>query len=104
MKTSCSIKEQCGSKCKTVFIENHVNRESNISELTIWLYVCYDKHEAPISCNTAVYLSIPYPITININHVFQVKNELAYIGYRQEFRGEANSEQNYKKEDSYSNS
>ena len=34
-----------------------INRESKSLELTIWLYRCYDEHEAPSSCNTTVYLS-----------------------------------------------
>ena len=37
--------------------ENHVNRESKSLELKIYLYICYDEHEAPISCNNNVYLS-----------------------------------------------
>ena len=36
--------------------ENHVNGESKILELTIYLYMCCE-HEAPSSCNTTVYLS-----------------------------------------------
>ena len=34
-----------------------INIESDSLELTIMLYMCYDKHEAPNSCNTTVYLS-----------------------------------------------
>ena len=37
--------------------ENHVNIESKILELTIYLYRCYEEHEAPSSYNTTVYLS-----------------------------------------------
>ena len=40
-----------------VLRENHVNRESNCIELTIYLYRCYE-HESPRSCNTTVYLSV----------------------------------------------
>ena len=50
--------KQFCSECKTVLRENHVNRESNILELTIYLYNWYDEHEAPRSCSTTVYLSI----------------------------------------------
>ena len=41
--------------------------------------------------------------TGNINHVFHVKKELAQIGYRQDFHGEAESEHNDKKDNSYRN-
>ena len=34
-----------------------INRESKSLEPTIYLYRCYDKQEAPSSCNTTVYLS-----------------------------------------------
>ena len=34
-----------------------INIESKSLELTIYLYSCYDEHEAPRSCNTDVYLS-----------------------------------------------
>ena len=34
-----------------------INRESKRLELTIQLYLCYDKHEAPRSCNTTIELS-----------------------------------------------
>ena len=34
-----------------------INIESKSLELIIQLYICYDEHEAPISCNTTVYLS-----------------------------------------------
>ena len=37
--------------------ENHVNIENKILELTIYLYICYDEHEAPSICNITVYLS-----------------------------------------------
>ena len=40
--------------------------------------------------------------TVNINHVFQVKKELAHIGYHQEFHGEAESKRNYNKDNAYS--
>ena len=43
------------------------------------------------------------PKTVNINHVFQVKKDLAYIGYCQEFHGEAESEHNYKNKSAYRN-
>ena len=36
-----------------------INRESKSLEIIIKLYICYDEHEAPISCNTTVYLSKP---------------------------------------------
>ena len=35
-----------------------IDRESKSLELTIQLYSCYEKHEAPSSCNTTVYLSL----------------------------------------------
>ena len=35
-----------------------INRENRILELTIWLYSYYDKHEAPGSCNTNVFISV----------------------------------------------
>ena len=35
-----------------------INRETKILELTIKLYLYYDEHEAPRSCNTTVYLSL----------------------------------------------
>ena len=38
----------------------YINRESNSSDLTIKLYSFYDEHEAPIICNTTVYLSSNY--------------------------------------------
>ena len=41
---------------KTVLIENHVHRKSKSCKLTIYLYRYYE-HEAPISCNTTIYLS-----------------------------------------------
>ena len=41
------------------------------------------------------------PKNVNINHFFQVKKDLACIGYHQEFHGEADSEQNNNKENSY---
>ena len=31
----------------------------------------------------------PSPKTVNINHFFQLKKDLAHIGYCQEFHGEA---------------
>ena len=34
-----------------------LNRESMIPDLKMYLYICYDEHEAPSSCNTNVYLS-----------------------------------------------
>ena len=34
-----------------------INRESKILDLTIYLYSCYDEHEAPSGFNTTVYLS-----------------------------------------------
>ena len=34
-----------------------MNREIKILEITIQLYLCYDKHETPRSINTTVYLS-----------------------------------------------
>ena len=34
-----------------------INRESKILAIKIYLYSCYDEHEAPISCNITVYLS-----------------------------------------------
>ena len=34
-----------------------INREIKSLEFTIYLYRCYDYHEAPSSCNTTVYLS-----------------------------------------------
>ena len=41
--------------------------------------------------------------TVNINNVFQVKNDLSHIGYCQHLHGKAESEQDYKKENAYSN-
>ena len=40
-----------------VLRENHGKIESKSLEFTILLYICYDEHEAPISCNNIVYLS-----------------------------------------------
>ena len=57
-KTVCSRKELCCSKLKTVLRENYLNRESKGLDLTIYLYRCYDEHEAPINCNAAIYLSL----------------------------------------------
>ena len=45
----------------------------------------------------------PYPKIFNVNHVFQVKNESARIGYCQDFHGEAYSEHDYNKYNTYSN-
>ena len=52
---------------KTVLRKNHVNRESDRLELTIQLYICYDEHEDPSSCNTTVYLSQTFPEHIDWN-------------------------------------
>ena len=41
---------------KKLFREIHINRESNILEFKIYLFICYE-HEDPSSCNTTVYLS-----------------------------------------------
>ena len=41
------------------------------------------------------------PKTVNINHDSQVKKESAHIGYCQEFHGEAEPKQNYKKDNAY---
>ena len=49
--------KQCFSKYETVLRENHVNRESESLDLTIYFYICYDEHESPSSCNNTVYLS-----------------------------------------------
>ena len=45
----------------------------------------------------------PDPTTFKVNHAFQVKKELAHLGYCQEFHGESELEKNYKKENSHSN-
>ena len=34
-----------------------INREIKILDITIYLYLSFDEHEAPRSCNTTVYLS-----------------------------------------------
>ena len=34
-----------------------INKESKTLEITIYLYLCYDEHEAPSSYNTTIYLS-----------------------------------------------
>ena len=34
-----------------------INIESKSLEIKIQLYICYDEHESPSSCNTTVYLS-----------------------------------------------
>ena len=49
--------KKCYSKWEKVLWENHVNRESEIIELTIYLYMCYNEHEDSSSCSTTVYLS-----------------------------------------------
>ena len=41
--------------------------------------------------------------TFNINNIFQFKKDLAHIGYRQDFYGEAESEHNYNMNNAYSN-
>ena len=51
-----TFKNVC-SKLKTVLRENHVNRESKSLDITIQLYICYDEHADPSSCNTTIYLS-----------------------------------------------
>ena len=61
LKTVCSRKAQCCSERETVLRENHIDRESKSLNLTIYLYICYDEHEAPISCNTTIYLSYIEP-------------------------------------------
>ena len=43
----------------------------------------------------------PYPKTVNINHVLQVKRQSAHIGNHQEFHGKEESKNNYKKDKSY---
>ena len=43
---------------KSVERKPYINRESKCDDLTIKLYSCYDKHEAPSSCNTTLYLSL----------------------------------------------
>ena len=50
-------RKKCCSEWRTVLKENHVNIESKSLDRTIELYLCYDEHEAPSSCNTTVYLS-----------------------------------------------
>ena len=34
-----------------------IKRESNILDLIISVYLCYDEHKAPSICNTTIYLS-----------------------------------------------
>ena len=41
---------------KTVLRDNHVIRESIFSDITVYLFKCYE-HESLSSCNTAVYLA-----------------------------------------------
>ena len=43
----------------------------------------------------------PDPKTVKFKHVFQVKKESSHIGYHQEFHGESESKENYKKENYY---
>ena len=38
-----------------------INRDSRNFNLKILLYLCYDEHEPPSSCNTTVYLSQSNP-------------------------------------------
>ena len=41
----------------SVEVKPCIDRESKIPDLTIKLYICYDEHEYPSSCNTTAYLS-----------------------------------------------
>ena len=42
--------------------------------------------------------------TVNINHVFQLKKQLVHIGYHPDFHGEAESEQNFNRDNACRNS
>ena len=58
--------------------ELFINREGKSLELTIYLYLCYNEHEAPSSCNNTVYLSYPKnknrPRTLDGTHLFPAPN------------------------------
>ena len=59
LKTFCSRRNNVVLNKNNVEGEICINSESNRLEITIWLYRCYGEHEAPRSCNTTFYLSIP---------------------------------------------
>ena len=49
-----------------------INREYKSLQLIIWLYLCYDEHEALRSCNTTVYVSKFITWKINTNEEVSV--------------------------------
>ena len=48
-----------------------INWESKTLEIKIYLYLCYDEHEAPRSYNTTVYLSIWKQLVMDIVNIGQ---------------------------------
>ena len=50
-KNNIVLNENC------VEVKLCINRDIKSSDITIQLYRCYDEYEAPIICNTTVYLS-----------------------------------------------
>ena len=91
MKTVCSrmktmffwMKKYC-SEWNSVEGKPCINREINILDITIYLYRCYDEHEAPRSCNTTLYLSewVNIVVIASGQYMFACRNNVLDLSVR----------------------